>query len=149
MIKSAQIKDLAKVGFHYITAITKPQIRSMIKKGVFQLDLFDQDLCEIEDNGERFILRRNPYRAKEIADTRASKLAALQTLADEQNRYLMEHPRAEQFTADKKVAEKEGRLNLSSFVAVTVADLPSMWRSKSTVCKKSLNLMAAMCLKAT
>ena len=35
MIKSAQIEDLAKAGFHYITAITKPQIRSMIKKGVF------------------------------------------------------------------------------------------------------------------
>lgn len=39
MIKSAQIEDLASASFHYITAITKPQIRSMIKKGVFQLEL--------------------------------------------------------------------------------------------------------------
>jgi len=36
MIKSAQIEDLSAAGFHYITAITKAQIRSMIKKGVFQ-----------------------------------------------------------------------------------------------------------------
>ncbi len=35
MIKSGQIEGLSKAGFHYITAITKPQIRSMIKKGVF------------------------------------------------------------------------------------------------------------------
>ena len=60
MIKSAQIADLAKAGFHYITAITKPQIRSLIKKGVFQLGLFDHRLCEVVDNGVRYILRRNP-----------------------------------------------------------------------------------------
>ena len=46
MIKSGQIEDLSKAGFHYITAITKAQIRSMIKNGVFQLGLFDEHLCE-------------------------------------------------------------------------------------------------------
>ncbi len=78
MIKTAQVEDLTEVGFHYITAITKPQIRSLIKKGVFQLELFDQQLCEIKDNGVRYVLRRNPLRAKEMAATRDSKLAALQ-----------------------------------------------------------------------
>lgn len=121
MIKSAQIDDLAGVGFHYITAITKPQIRSMIKKGVFQLGLFDEHLCEVEHEGIRYILRRNPHRAKEMAATRTSKLSALQRLADEQNRYLAEHPRADRHTAWKKVIEKEERLGLSSFVSVTAA----------------------------
>ena len=122
MIKSAQIEDLASVGFHYITAITKPQIRSLIKKGVFQLELFEQHLCEIQDGGVRYVLRRNPLRAKEMADSRASKLAALQRLADTQNRYLVEHPRADEYTAWKKVIEKESRLGLSSIVTVTAAD---------------------------
>jgi hypothetical protein len=122
MIKSAQIKDLAKVGFHYITAITKPQIRSMIKKGVFQLDLFDQHLCEIQDGGVRYVLRRNPLRAKEMAASRASKLAALQRLAAEQNRYLAEHPRADEYTAWKKVSDKDSKLRLSSIVTVTASD---------------------------
>jgi transposase len=53
MIKSAQIKDLAATGFHYITAITKPQIKSMLKEGVFQLGLFDDNLCEVAHNGVR------------------------------------------------------------------------------------------------
>ena len=122
MIKSAQIEDLASAGFHYITAITKPQIRSMIKKGIFQLELFDQHLCEIQDGDVRYVLRRNPLRAKEMADSRASKLAALQRLADEQNRYLAEHPRADQHVAWKKVSEKDSRLGLSSIVTVTAAD---------------------------
>jgi hypothetical protein len=122
MIKSAQIKDLAQAGFHYITAITKPQIRSMIKKGVFQLGLFDEHLCEVEQNGVRYILRRNPQRAKEMAATRASKLSALQRLADEQSRYLAEHPRADRHTAWQKVIEKGDRLGVSDMVTVTASD---------------------------
>jgi hypothetical protein len=122
MIKSAQIDDLERAGFHYITAITKPQIRSMIKKGVFQLGLFDEHLCEVEQNGVRYILRRNPQRAKEMAATRASKLSALQRLADEQSRYLAEHPRADRHTAWKKVIEKADRLGVSDMVTVTASD---------------------------
>ncbi len=122
MIKSAQIEDLESVDFHYITAITKAQIRSLIKKGVFQLELFDRHLCEIQDDGVRYVLRRNPLRAEEMAASRASKLAALQRLADAQNRYLAEHPRADDYTAWKKVSEKESRLGLSSIVTVTAVD---------------------------
>ncbi|MFO7495589.1 MAG: IS1634 family transposase [Desulfobacterales bacterium] len=122
MIKSAQIKDLAATGFHYITAITKPQIKSMLKEGVFQLELFDDNLCEVAHNGVRYILRRNPQRAREMAESRASKLSALQQLAAEQNRYLAAHPRANRHTAWKKVIEKSGRLNLGSLVTVTAAD---------------------------
>lgn len=122
MIKSAQIKDLAATGFHYITAITKPQIKSMLKEGVFQLGLFDDNLCEVAHNGVRYILRRNPQRAREMAESRSSKLSALQQLAAEQNRYLAAHPRANRHTAWKKVIEKSGRLNLGSLVTVTAAD---------------------------
>jgi hypothetical protein len=107
MIKSAQIKDLAAAGFHYITAITKPQIKSMLKEGVFQLGLFDDQLCEVAHNGVRYILRRNPQRAREVAESRASKLSALQQLAAEQSRYLAEHPRADRHAAWKKVMKKQ------------------------------------------
>ena len=122
MIKSAQIEDLSAAGFHYITAITKAQIRSMIKKGVFQLGLFEDQLCEVLDGDIRYVLRRNPVRAEEMRATRASKLATLKALAEAQNRDLAEHPRADQHTAWKKVSEKESRLGLSSLVTVTAAD---------------------------
>jgi hypothetical protein len=122
MIKSAQIEDLESVDFHYITAITKAQIRSLIKKDVFQLELFDRQLCEIQDGDVRYVLRRNPLRAKEMAASRDSKLVAVQGLADAQNRYLAEHPRADGYAAWKKVSEKKSRLGLSSIVTVTTAD---------------------------
>jgi hypothetical protein len=50
MIKGAQIRDLGEAGLHYITAITKPQI----KAGVFQWSLFDEKLAEVEADGIRY-----------------------------------------------------------------------------------------------
>ena len=122
MIKSGQIEDLSKAGFHYITAITKSQIRSLLKKGVFQLGLFDERLCEVEQDGVRYILRRNPIRAEEMAENRASRLAALVALAEQQNQYLAAHPRADQYKAWQKVLERESRLGLSPLVRVTAED---------------------------
>ena len=64
-------------------------------------------------------MRRNPIRAEEVAESRASRLAALKALADQQNLYLAEHPRADQHKAWQKVSEKQSRLILGSFVTVT------------------------------
>ena len=122
MIKSGQIEDLAQTGFNYITAITKPQIRSMIKKGVFQLGLFDEKICDVEHDGVRYILRRNPIRAAEMAETRAEKIAEVKALAERQNQYLAEHPKADEFKALQKVWEKQGRLNLNHYMTITAKD---------------------------
>ena len=45
MIKSGQIEELSKAGFHYITAITKPQIEALLSGGVLQMALFDDEVC--------------------------------------------------------------------------------------------------------
>lgn len=122
MIKSAQIEELGSAGFHYITAITKPQIRSMLKKGVFQLGLFDSELCEVQSDGCRYILRRNPLRAAEMAGSRRRRIDSVKAFADEKSRYLAEHPRADSFKAIKKVWEKEERLGVDDFLEITCGD---------------------------
>jgi hypothetical protein len=120
MIKQTQI-DLLPEHFHYITAITKPQIETLLKSNVFQLELFDEALCEVEDAGVRYILRRNPVRQKEIALTRESKRHSVETLVADQNRYLSEHGRARETTAEKKVRAKIGRLGLDGWLSVKAA----------------------------
>ena len=57
MIKSGQIAALARAGFHYITAVTKPQIERLIKAGVLQLSLFMAQVCEVEHDGLRYLVR--------------------------------------------------------------------------------------------
>src|ERR1017187_10221255 len=62
MIKTGQIEELAKAGFHYIPAISKPQIDTLLSGGVLQMALFDDSLCEVEQDSVRYVLRRNPVR---------------------------------------------------------------------------------------
>ena len=56
MIKRTQIKDLKDEEFHYITAITKPEIETLVKKGIISLSLFDIKVAEIDLEGIRYIL---------------------------------------------------------------------------------------------
>ena len=118
MIKSAQIEELKEVDFYYITAITKPQINSLLKTGVFQLGLFEEELCEVEQDGIRYILRRNPQRVKEIARTRSEKKESVKRLVQKKNLYLAEHPRAKEEIALKEIASKIERLKTSSWLKV-------------------------------
>ena len=120
MIKGRQIEDLAEHGFHYITAITKPQIESLLPGGVLTMGLFDQPLAEVtSDAGPRYILRRNPIRAAEVAASRQDKLQAVQAEADRQNGYLKEHAKAHVNVALAKVTGRGRKLRLSEWLSAS------------------------------
>jgi len=91
MIKTAQIDELTEAGFHYITAITKPQIETLMAKGLIQLDLFDERVMEVQEGDVRYVLRRNPLRADEMKLTRQGKFDALLEKVEKSNRYLQAH----------------------------------------------------------
>ena len=120
MIKSGQVEELSRVGFHYITAITKPQIKKLLEGGVLQMDLFDAEVCAVEQEGVRYILRRNPLRAEELAASRADKQRCVERLRQQRNRYLAEHPRAKAPTAEKAVRTKIAQLKLEPWLQVEV-----------------------------
>ncbi len=119
MIKSTQIKELPE-DFHYITAITKPQINKMIKEGVFQLNLFDSQLCEIKEGRIRYILRRNPVRQEELAATRQSKLDGIEEFVREKNTYLKEHPKASAEKAQRDVTAKIKKLKTEGWLTAEI-----------------------------
>jgi Transposase DDE domain len=118
MIKAPQRAEIGAAGFHYITAITKAQIDALIAAGVLQMDLFEETLAEVEGlSGERYVLRRNPARAKELAASRADKLKTLRAAAEAANAYLNEHPRAAVETQIARLKAKSKTLRLDKFVA--------------------------------
>lgn len=123
MIKSRQIKDLLGHGFHYITAITKPQIETLLSKGTIQMGLFDKEIAEVEDkSGIRYVLRRNPIRAEEIQQSRSSKLMSLEQAVKKQNAYLEEHPRAHLNVALRKIKEYSRKLRISKWIMFSVSE---------------------------
>ena len=123
MIKSAQIEDLVSRGFHYITAITKPQIEALLSAGTFQPALFDQELAEIEaDDGVRYILRRNPLRAEEVRASRRDKLQSLRREVRKQNEYLTLHTLARVDVALRKINEHRVKLKIDKWVTVSASE---------------------------
>jgi transposase len=117
MIKSVQIANLPE-DFYYITAITKPQIRSLKNKGIIQMELFDQSLCEVIDDGVRYILRCNPVRSKEMSETRSSKRRIIDKFVAEKNTYLRDHPRAIATVAVRNIEKKIECLKLNKWLKV-------------------------------
>ncbi len=116
MLKIPQIEHLSEHGMHYITAITKPQIESLLNTKVLQMELFDQPLAEVREEQVRYILRRNPKRAAEMDATRANKLGRLEHKVNESNAYLTAHPRAKAQTVIKTLSKEVQKLKLQSWV---------------------------------
>ena len=135
MIKSTQIENLPE-GFHYITAITKPQIEKLIKRGLIQIGLFDERVCEVEEAGIRYILRRNPLRVGEMEKSRLSKRRALEKFVGEKNVYLSEHPRANVSTAVEKVKNKLKLLRQEKWLSVKAQDRQLSLEQDDTVLKE-------------
>jgi len=123
MIKGPQIQELKAYEdheFHYITAITKPQIEKLLAQGDIQIGLFDQPLAEVQAEDDlRYVLRRNPSRAEEIKRAREDKYRALRRAVDEQNRYLQEHPRATLEVARRRIERKSQQLKTDKWVVVS------------------------------
>jgi len=122
MIKSAEIDELFAENFNYITAITKPQIETLMKNNIIQMELFDNTVCEIEDGDIRYILKRNPVRVEEMNTTRQSKLEKVQSYCNNRNIYLAEHPRAQIKVAQQNVNKKIGKLKLGNWCCAGAND---------------------------
>ncbi len=121
MLKGPQIDALPEE-FRYVTAITKPQIQKMLNDKVLQYELFSERVCEVEQDGVRYVLRRNPIRAEQIAKNRKNKFASLQKLVSERTQYLLHHPKARVDVALRKIKAKAERLKAQGWVEISVHD---------------------------
>ena len=122
MLKSKQIQDLLQHKYHYITAITKPQIEKLLKDGVLQMSLFDVELAEVTEGDVRYILKKNPVRACELEDSRQQRLQVLTRYVEQKNEYLKAHPGASAAIACRNLARKAECLNLGSWVRIRQQD---------------------------
>jgi transposase len=120
LLKSLQIEKLKENDYHYITSLAKPQIESLIRKGAFQLELFADELCEIEDREEgiRYILRRNPERQQQLQQNRQGKIGKIKEKLSKSNAYLKEHPRARAAIQIRDLSACIGQLKLRDILTV-------------------------------
>lgn len=107
----------AKDGFHYITALTDPQIRKLLKNGIFQTDLFDEDVVEVGgEQGKRYILRRCELRQRKEHYRREDKIARLSKAVSERNQFVSGSEKAKPEAGLKKLNLWAKQHKILSFV---------------------------------
>ena len=122
MIKAKGREALSAEGFRYITALTDAQVRTLLKQGVLQPDLFDTHLCEAEHDGKRLVVRRNDTVRVREERRRADKLKQLQEKVDERNAFVAKSSRAK---AEKGLAALQRWVKghkLGKFVTLTLEE---------------------------
>lgn len=148
MIKSKQIEDLLAAEFYYITSITKPEIGTLINQNAIQIELFTENICEMEYDEIRYILRRNPVRAKELEKTRNDKIRKIEHYVQDRNQYLAEHPRAVESVAIRYVEEMIEKLKVSTFLSVESTNRILSLKYDSGACEKDSRLDGCYVVKS-
>ena len=85
MVKSAGKQALSAAGLRYITALTDPQIRTLLRQGTLQMGLFHEQVCEVEAGGIRYVLRKNEDEAARERHRLEDKLAKLAHKVEQRN----------------------------------------------------------------
>jgi hypothetical protein len=116
MSKRGQIAARARAGFPYITAVTKPQRERLIQAGGLQLDLFTAQVCDVEHAGLRYLTRRTPLRAEEVAAGRRDKQRVVEQGVAQKHVYLHDHPRAQVSVALRALQGRLKRLKIQGWL---------------------------------
>ena len=127
MIKAKGKAALSAQGFRYITALTDAQVRTFLKQGVLQTDLFDAHLCEVEHGDKRLIVRRNDTVRVREERRRDDKLTQLQAKITARNAFVKDSTRASAATGLAALQNWAKRHKLSGFVTLTLEERVIVW----------------------
>jgi len=116
MVKSTGKTDLNGVGFRYISALTDPQIRKLLSEQVIQMELFTEQVCEVEADQRRFILRKNPEEAQRAQHRLQDKLAQLRQKMSERNQQVETSPRSKPEAGLRTLTQWISRYKLDGIV---------------------------------
>ena len=122
MIKAKGKVQLEQAHFRYITALTSPQIRKLIKDDVVQPDLFDEQVVEVTHGDKRLVLRCDPPTRDKERHRRDNKLQRLSELVSERNAFVAQSKRAEPEAGLRQLEQWAARHKLSAFVELTLND---------------------------
>ena len=120
MIKAKGKAALETPQFRYITALTDPQVRQLIKQDVVQPDLFDEQVVEVRHDTKRAVPRRYPATPRKERHRREDKLRRLTALVEERNAFVAGSTRAKPEAGLRNLQQWARRHKLCAFVELTL-----------------------------
>ena len=128
MIKALGKAALGEANFRYVTALTEPQVRALLKRGKLQLEFFEDQPAEVELNGKRYVLRCNPQtRARERA-RRVDQWQRVQEQIGARNRAVEGNPRCRPASSLRAAQALVKRYRLDGWVRVELQDRAVVWQ---------------------
>lgn len=120
MIRKKQ-KLLAKeYGYKFITALTLPEVNSLLNAGCLTIEDFKAELQSFCVENTRYIYRRNPGRAEETQRQRQERLATAQKRVDQENEKLRLKPKTSAHLSKNRTKKYLARLCINDWVDVYI-----------------------------
>jgi transposase len=116
MVKSKGQQALNAAGLRYITALTDPQIRRLLNKGPLQMGLFHEEVCEVEAEQVRYLLRKNAAVAAREEHRLEDKLAKLARQVEQRNARVQASRRCQPEAGPRQLQKWVARHKLTGLV---------------------------------
>jgi transposase len=140
MIKRLGKEALGEAKFCYVTALTDPQIRSLLVRKRLQLELFEDKPAEVELEGKRYVLRRNPQTQARERARRADQWARVQAKITARNQQVEQKPRSDPQSSLKQAQALVLRYRLQGWVKVKLEGRKVVWTEDEAACQKQAQL---------
>ena len=140
MVKSKGKQALEESGLRYISALTDPQIRRLLGEGTLQLSLFSEDVCEVEAEGLRYVLRKNQAEAARQRHRLDDKLAKLTQKMEQRNKQVKESTRCKPEAGQRQMQAWVARHKLTGLVDVSLKDRALVLERKQAAVERAMEL---------
>ena len=127
MIKQLGKEALGEAKFRYVSALTDPQIRALLKKGLLQMELFEEEPVEVEMGTKRYVLRCNPQtKAREVA-RREDKWQKVKAKILARNEEVEKSPKKQAQSSLRQAQQLLKKYRLNKWVEVALEGRKVLW----------------------
>jgi transposase len=121
MLKGPEREQLRARGFRYVTALTDPELRRLLRAGTLRLEDFTEQVAEaVGEDGQRYVFKRIAATQERHRARRADQLARVQAKVDLRNAYVAARPRAEAAVSVRQAERWLNAYKLGPFVSATL-----------------------------
>jgi transposase len=131
---------LQEANLRSITALTEPQIRTLLCTKVLQLGLFSEQICEVEGNGVRYVLRKNQSEAARERHHLDDKLEKLEVKIAAGNEEIQKKPRCQPGAGQRRLQAWAERHKLTGLVELKLEGRTLVLERQEAAIEMSLQL---------
>jgi hypothetical protein len=127
MIKALGKAALGEANFRYVTALTDPQVRALLKQGVLQLGLFEDQPAEVTVGNRRYVLRCNPQTQARERARRADQWARVRGWIEARNAAVEKQTRCDPHSSLRGAQVRVAKYRLGGWVSVRLEGRQVVW----------------------